>query len=91
MKKLLALVICFMFAGVASVSAQTETGVLLKKHTFELAPEISYRIYKEPGVMKEKGMMYGLVGSYTYHNKLMLKAEGIGGAGEGWTIQIQGK
>jgi hypothetical protein len=82
MKKFLALVICFMFVGVAGVSAQTETGALLKKRTFELAHEISYRIYREPGVMKEKGMMYGLAGSYTYHNKIMLKAEGRGSWGE---------
>jgi hypothetical protein len=39
-----------MFVGVAGVSPQTETGVLFKKHTFELAHEISYRIYKEPDV-----------------------------------------
>ena len=56
--------------------------VLLKKHTFELGPEISYITYKEPDVMKDKGMMYGLVGSYTYHNKLMLKAEGRGSWGK---------
>jgi hypothetical protein len=76
MKKVLALVICFMLVGVASVSAQTKTGTLLRKHTFELTHEISYRIYKEPDVMKEDGTMYGLVGSYTYHNKIMLKVEG---------------
>jgi hypothetical protein len=52
-----------MFVEVGSISAQTETGILYKKHTFELGPEISYISYKEPGVMKEKGMMYGLVGS----------------------------
>jgi hypothetical protein len=33
-------------------------------------------------MMKEKGMMYGLVGSYTYHNKLMLKAGGKGSWGK---------
>ena len=77
MKKILALVICFMFVGMGSISGEP-----LKKHTFELGPEISYRIYKEPDVMSEKGMMYGLVGSYTYHNKLMLKAEGRGSWGK---------
>jgi hypothetical protein len=81
MKKLLALTICFMFVGVGTISAQTETSILLKKHTFEVGPEISYRTYKEPDVMKEKGIMYGLVGSYTYHNKIMLKAEGRGSVG----------
>jgi len=81
MKKLLALTICFMFAGVGSLSAQTETNTLLKKHIFEVGHEISYRTYKEPDVMKEKGMMYGLVGSYAYHSKIMLKAEGRGSVG----------
>jgi hypothetical protein len=76
MKKLLAVTICFMFVGVGSLSAQTQTSTLLKKHTFEVGPEISYRTYREPDVMKEKGMMYGLMGSYTYHSKIMLKAEG---------------
>jgi len=56
--------------------------ILLKKHTFELRPEISYITYKEPDVMKEKGIMYGLVGSYTYHKKLMLKAEAKGSYGK---------
>ena len=81
MKKLLALTICFMFVGVGSLSAQTETSTLLKKHTFEVGHEISYRTYREPDVMKEKGIMYGLVGSYAYHSKIMLKAEGRGSVG----------
>lgn len=72
MKKLLALTICFMFVGAGSIFAEAE----LQKHTWELGPEISYITYKEPGVMREKGMMYGIDGSYTYHNKLMLKADG---------------
>lgn len=54
----------------------------LKRHTFEIGPEISYRRYREPDVMKEKGWMYGLVGSYTYHNKLMFRVEGRGNWGE---------
>ena len=82
MKKLTILTICFLFMGVGSLSAQTEISPLLKKHTFEIGPEISYRTYKEPDVMKEKGMMYGLVSSYTYHSKIMLKAEGR--ASLGW-------
>ena len=41
------------------VSSETAaTGILLKRHTFELAPEISYREYKEPDLnLKIKGMM----------------------------------
>lgn len=76
MKKLLVIVICLTFVGVGSIYGQP-----LKRHTLEIRPELSYIIYKEPGVMKEKGMMYGLVGSYTYHNKIMLKAEARGAWG----------
>jgi hypothetical protein len=72
MKKVLVLAICFAFISMGSVLAQTE----LPKHSVDLGTEISYIKYKEPGVMEEKGMMYGIVGSYTYHNKLMLKADG---------------
>jgi len=78
MKKVLALAICFAFIGMGSVLAQTE----LPKHSWELGTEISHITYKEPSVMREKGMMYGIVGSYTYHNKLMLKVEGKGSWGQ---------
>ena len=71
-----------MSVGLGSISAQAETSILYKKHTFELGPEISYMTYKEPGVLKEKGTMYGLVGSYTYHNRIMLKVEGRGSFGK---------
>jgi hypothetical protein len=61
-----------------SVLAQIE----LPKHSWDLGTEISYIRYKEPGVMEEKGMMHGIVGSYAYRGELfklqrcMLKAEG---------------
>ena len=46
------------------------------KHSFALGTEISYFKYKE-SVMEDKGMMYGITGSYTFHiNKMMLKTEG---------------
>lgn len=71
MKKLLALTICFMFMGIGSVFAEP-----LKVHTWELGADVSHITYKEPSVMEEKGMMYGIVGSYTYRSKFMLKADG---------------
>jgi hypothetical protein len=71
-QKLIAIVItCFIFAGAESGFAGQ-----LQKDTWELGPEISYFKYHEPDVMKEKGWLYGIAGSYTYHGKLMLKAEG---------------
>lgn len=70
-QKLIAIVtVCIMFVGVKNSFAEQ-----LQKHTWELGPEVSYIEYKEPELMKEKGLMYGIVGSYTYHDKLMLKTE----------------
>jgi len=43
---------------------------------FDLKAEISTIRYKEPDLMQQKGMMYGIVGSVAYHNDIMLKAEG---------------
>jgi hypothetical protein len=81
MKTILPLAIGVVIFGGGSISAQTETSILYKRHTFEVAPEISYRTYNQLGLMKQKGMIYGLGVSYTYHNKIMLKAEGIGDVG----------
>jgi hypothetical protein len=53
-----------------------EYGEEITKHFLTLGTEVSYIKYEEPGYMQEKGMMYGIVGSYAYHNKLMVKLEG---------------
>jgi len=80
MKKLLLLVIWFMFIGTGNIFAQTQTNPLLEKSAYEVGLEISYLDYKEH-LVKTNGAMYGLVASYTYHNKIMLKAEGRGSYG----------
>ena len=69
--------ICFMFIGVGGILAQTES----PRHSWELGTEMSSIKYKEPGLMEEKGTMYGIVGSYDYRGEFfklqrcMLKAE----------------
>ncbi len=78
MKKILVLTLCFVFCGVIFSFAEEP----FKKHNWEIGPEVSYIRYEEPNVMKEEGIMYGLGGSYTYHNNLMLKAEVNGSYGE---------
>lgn len=40
------------------------------KYLWEYGLEVSDITYKEPGVMKENGIMYGMVVSYAYHNNL---------------------
>lgn len=54
----------------------------LKKHNGEIGLGLSYLTYKESDLdVEEKGMMFGLAGSYTYHNKLMFRLEGTGSFG----------
>jgi hypothetical protein len=80
MKKLSILIACFIFIGTGN--AFTE---LLPKHVLKVGPEFSYITYKEPNVMKERGLMYGVSASYSYHNKqnlLMLGIEGKASYGE---------
>lgn len=63
--------ICFMFLGIGNGFAEP-----LQMHTRRVGVEMSHITYKEPGVMEEKGFMRGIGGSYTYHNYIMLRAEG---------------
>ena len=95
MKKVLAIVACFVMLGAgdafalfevtqATPSANQNVAAPVvdqkpqrqQKHVFEIGTEISHIQYEEPDVMKETGWMYGIVGSYAYHNYVMLKIEG---------------
>jgi hypothetical protein len=55
---------------------------LLPVHSFEIGLEAFYKEYKEPDVMNEKGMMYGIALGYTYHDKVMAKASLLFAYGE---------
>jgi hypothetical protein len=48
----------------------------LARHSFEIGPELSYIKYQEPGVMEQKGMMYGIGAAYTYRNGVIIKIAG---------------
>jgi hypothetical protein len=52
--------------------AKAISTTLLARHRFEIGPEWSYIKYEEPGVMEQKGLMYGISGAYSYHNNIML-------------------
>ncbi|HOG11319.1 MAG TPA: autotransporter outer membrane beta-barrel domain-containing protein [Smithella sp.] len=45
------------------------------RHVWKIGPEFSSIKYEEPGVMKEKGMMYGVGAAYSYHNGVMFGAD----------------
>lgn len=77
MRGLIGIFIGIMWIGEGIIFAEP-----LKTHSFEVRPEIFYMVYKEPEIMKERGVMVGLAGSYTYHQNLMLKLEGRGSYGK---------
>jgi hypothetical protein len=90
MGKMIVFAVCFIFVPLSS--AYQEPGWLpasVKRRTFEIGPEIYYFQYKEPGLMKNKGMFKGVSGAYTYRGwipenpeqplkdvKLMFRIEG---------------
>lgn len=61
--------------GLIFLSPSIASAFEYKTHSWELGAEISHITYKEPD-MKEKGLMYGIAGSYSYHKKHMVKLEG---------------
>ncbi len=54
---------------------------------WELGVEISHITYKEPDVMEQKGMMYGIVGSYASRSLARQTAKGI----EKWMLKFEGR
>ncbi|MBN2514850.1 MAG: autotransporter outer membrane beta-barrel domain-containing protein [Deltaproteobacteria bacterium] len=62
--------------NIANIERQDRVLGLWKKHSWGLQPELSFIEYEEPDVMQEKGFMYGIGGSYAYHNNIMLRMEG---------------
>jgi len=84
MKKIILCIVMALFlAGALPASAQLTTtakdneaiGPTNDRHVVEVAPEMFYLHYKEPGLMKNAGMMYGLGLDYHYRNAVMLGLE----------------
>jgi len=61
--------ICQVWAVCVLLTAANEPGMRLEEPLaatrWEVAPEISWFRYEEPGVMKETGLLYGVAGAYT--------------------------
>lgn len=60
----------------------SDFAAVLEKSSLEIALEPSYIKYKEPGIMRESGVMLGISGAYIYRDNAMLKAEARGSWGE---------
>ncbi len=66
-----ALVVCALLAGPLVAQEQdVELIESLKPSSWEIAPEVSHYRYREPGVMRNEGTLYGIVGSYTRRSLL---------------------
>ncbi len=88
MRLLLVLAICLLFLGAADSFAE----ILEPGHSWGIGTEVSSIKYEEPGIMNEKGIMYGVSAFYNYYgelsvdnpelNKWMIRAEGRGSMGK---------
>lgn len=95
MKRLIAMtigaaIICSSFGRMAN--GQDETGSFmnsLRKNTWEIGPEIYHFKYKEPDVMKETGMFYGIFGAYTYRGWAQASPEEH--PGSKWMFRYEGR
>jgi hypothetical protein len=85
------LIFLALFVFCVPAAAKSDPNIADKRHTFEIGPEVSWITYKEPGLMKEEGVMYGVGGSYIYRGPLfsskvpdswMLRADGRYSVGE---------
>jgi hypothetical protein len=65
----LIIVFCVSFKGLGDTETQ-------QKSFWEAGPELFQSTYKEPGLMKQDGLMWGIFGSYTYRQQLVFKLEG---------------
>jgi len=57
------------------IGQETASPALLSRHMWDLGAFFSNITYEEPGLMKNEGAMYGIRGTYSYHNHQMFRAE----------------
>jgi len=78
------LAVCIMLGTAAGEQkANADPEETLTAPRWEIAPEISYLRYEEPGVMKNRGILYGVAGSYTrYRERRLFRLEGGFAVGE---------
>ncbi len=95
MKRSVLLVACLVLTGMSEASALT-----LKPEMFDAGIQLSHITYKEPGLMRESGYMYGVNASYARIGKaLMWKVDGtlttgkvdyVGSYQDGTSLTVKG-
>ncbi len=72
------IVIGFLNAGnVFAINSVHNDIDMIQHHFYKMGIELSNITYKEPDYMEESGNMLGIIGSYIYHNDVMLGIEGV--------------
>jgi hypothetical protein len=71
------LAVCILWGAASAQGADGITEALRPVPQWEMAPEISVFQYEEPGLMKDKGILYGVAGAYTRdHGDGLFRVEG---------------
>lgn len=69
-------------ASIRNVEDIVKPRSILPVHAFSIGFEAFHKEYKEPDVMNEKGMLYGVGLAYTYHDRVMAKVSLLVAYGE---------
>ena len=68
------LIVGVLLGAAGDPGAKGTAADVLTEPRWEIAPEVSYFQYEEPGVMKDKGILYGVAGAYTRsHDESLLR------------------
>ncbi|MBN1508382.1 MAG: hypothetical protein JW955_16150 [Sedimentisphaerales bacterium] len=90
MAKQIAWVLCILWTGPAlALDDDAELVKSLLPLSWEIIPEVSVYTYREPGVMKNKGIFYSIAGSYTrwrLHEGDPAKSDADGGTPMSWSL-----
>jgi hypothetical protein len=89
------LTVCILFAAAGAPGAEGTVADALTAPHWEIAPEICVFRYEEPGLMRDKGILYGGTGAYThYRGHRLFRIEGEFAYGtvdyEGSLVDYQG-
>lgn len=82
--------VIFSYADETSYWGQKQRAMDEAMHRIEIGTEVSFIQYKEPGLMRERGMMYGITGSYTYHGLIPGVHTPIDPL-EDWVLTLEGR
>jgi hypothetical protein len=79
MRRRCSIVTCFVLMGATAASS----ALALSPSSFDAGVQLSHITYKEPGLMRESGIMYGVAGAYTRVGRgLMWRVDGTLSTGE---------